>query len=177
MTCSRILTAPSQRVSSPISAQHLNAPVFVPKAPPFTSAPSFPLPHQTDLAPHYDPHYDLDPHTAAALQLDNLAMEHLVHLFLFLSSRLPYPLFYRTSALIHLRIPTMTQMPPPILAHLQTTTSTTEHPSRFLNPNNPTMFSSCEIPFGKNFNIERRIFGHQPLFLSLHQRKSTSITH
>ena len=71
-----ILTTPSQRVSSPISAQHLNAPVFVPKAPPFPSPAPFALPQQPDLVSQYD----LDLHTAA-FQMENLGIEHLVHFF------------------------------------------------------------------------------------------------
>jgi len=69
-----IFTTPSQRVSSPISAQHLNAPVFVPKAPPpFSPAPPFALPQQTDFIPQYD----LDLHNAA-IQMESLGIEHLV---------------------------------------------------------------------------------------------------
>lgn len=170
---SSLLTTPSQRVSSPISAQHLNAPVFVPKAPPFQPPTPFALPQQTDLIPQYD----LDPH-AAALQMENLGIEHMVHLFSsFPSLPLPYSCIYRTSAVSRLQTHTTTLVLPPILVHLQTTTSTTECPSRFPNRNNHITFSSCEILSGKNSNIERRIFGHQPLSLCRHRRKCMCITH
>jgi hypothetical protein len=162
---------PSQRVSSPISAQHLNAPVFVPKAPPFQPT-TFALPHQGDLIPQYE----LDPHTAT-LQIDNIGIGQLVRPLIILVYPIPHVGICRASVASRPHTHTTTRVLPPILAHLQIITSTTGHPSRFPSRNSPTIFSLCAIPFGKSSNVERRIFGHRPLSLCPHRRKYMSITH